>query len=190
MIPISLDERLSLIEKMALAPFPTTEAGNTPSASGPDFHLRALALSRDFWDDRSTDVVEAAWQGIDAQRREVAAVLTERWGPWEALDPQPYSETGVEPPSPFGHLYTSADDVYVWRRPTERWSGLAIVQDDGELPFVLYAVVAARSTLTLPPPDQPSEAVPFTNPAPLPPFLSPFPLPPAPPRAPSAPPAD
>ena len=175
--PTDLDGRIAWIDEDSAAPFPTKETSSGARVHGPGFHLAPLSVSRDFWDDRSAEVIETAEEGIEADRDEVAAALTERWGPPEVIDLEPYLEAdlaGAEVPDPVGHL-CSGVDLWVWLIPsTGRWVGLSVVQDDRELPFVLYAAVGGEPFP--PPPEIPVDGSglrieTWSPPPPLPPSL-------------------
>ncbi|MCY9786460.1 hypothetical protein KIK06_21445 [Nocardiopsis sp. EMB25] len=150
-IPIGLSDRLSHIDEALATPFPTRSVGNGPHVSGPGFHLSTLALSRDFWEDRSPEIVDAALASVEAERDQVVAALARRWGPAQRLDTATFRDVvdeGEPIPDHFHELSYAVDDPPFWRhRPIDRWLGLAIVQHDSELPFLLYAVVGAESDL-------------------------------------------
>ncbi|MEU0492922.1 hypothetical protein ABZ249_27165 [Nocardiopsis sp. NPDC006139] len=140
--PADVRARLRLIDADLARPY---SPGRPQPSGGADFHLALLAMSRDFWDDRSPGTVEAAQAAIEADLAEVEAALTERWGAPGLVDPAPYADAaldGAELPSALGHLYTAVCDLRVWSLPeTGRWAALALVHDDAELPLLLYAAV-------------------------------------------------
>ncbi|SHK36778.1 hypothetical protein SAMN05421803_11889 [Nocardiopsis flavescens] len=97
-------------------------------------------MSRDLRDDRSPGTVEAAEAAIGTEAAE-----TDRRGAAETVGPAPYADTaaaGADLPSAFGHPYSAVGDPRV-RHPagTGRRPAPAAVQDDAELPFVLYDAV-------------------------------------------------
>ncbi|CAL9494939.1 hypothetical protein SUDANB121_03334 [Nocardiopsis dassonvillei] len=167
-LPTDVTARLRLIDADLARPF---TPGSAPPSGDADFHLAVLAMSRAFWQDRSTETVEAAWAAIGADLAEVASLLSERWGAPAFVDPGPYVDAaveGAESPSAFVYLYTAVCDLRVWRPPgTGRWVALAVVHDDTELPFILYAAVGADP---FPEPPTPPDAAPrlSARPRPLP----------------------
>lgn len=168
MTAAGLHARLRLIDADLARPY---TPGRPPPSGGRDFHLVPLAASRDFWDDRSDATVRPALAAVEADLAEVAAALTERWGAPAAVDPRPYADAaveGAELPSAFGYLYTAVGAVRVWCPPgAGRWVALAVVHDDAELPFLLYAAVG---DVPFPEPPVPPEPAPrlAARPRPLP----------------------
>jgi hypothetical protein len=151
----SADEQLSIIDKLSSLPFPEVEGRPGPDGQwgGPGFHLAVLRESRDFWGDRSTEIVEAAEQELEADLAALAVILTKRWGAPEAVDLLPY--LGLDDPDPdvttrepLGFLCSVAGSMQMWRLPnSERWIGLAIGQADPEWQFQLLAAVGEASSL-------------------------------------------
>ncbi|MEU9974277.1 hypothetical protein [Streptomyces sp. NPDC051014] len=144
------DDQLSILDGLIHRPFPDEEG--RPDANGqwggPGFHLAVLRESQDFWEDRSTEIVDAAEEELAADLAAPAVVLTGRWGAPEAIDLRPYlglddpDYPGNEAPEPLSYLCNVAVDMRVWRVPTAgRWLGLTIGQGDRELPFELLAAV-------------------------------------------------
>src|SRR5690242_14273009 len=86
-----------------------------PGSSG--FHVRVLQASQDFWDDRSTEIVVAAANEIDAAFQALATALTSRWGEPEAIDLTPYlwSEDAVA--EPIDQLCQYCGEMLVWPSP-------------------------------------------------------------------------
>ncbi|MEV7324611.1 hypothetical protein [Streptomyces sp. NPDC093970] len=148
------DDHLSIVDGLILRPFPDEEG--RPSANGqwggPGFHLAVLRESRDFWEDRSTEIVDAAEGALAADLAALAVVLTGRWGAPEVVDLWPClglddpGYPGNEAPEPFSYLCNVAVDMQVWRVPSAgRWLGLTIGQGDREFPFELLATVGESS---------------------------------------------
>jgi hypothetical protein len=146
---------LSIIDNLSSLPFPEVEGRPGPDGQwgGPGFHLAVLRESRDFWEDRSTEIVEAAEQELEANLAALAAILTKRWGAPEAVDLWPY--LGLDDPDPdvttrepLSFLCSVAGTMQVWRLPnSEQWLGLAIGQADPEWQFQLLAAVGEASSL-------------------------------------------
>jgi hypothetical protein len=153
-----VDEQLSTIDSLIALPFPNEEGtpGRGSQWSGPGFHLAVLRESQDFWEDRSTEIVEPAERELEANLAALAVVLTDRWGASEAVDLWPYlgldeSASDVEAREPLAFLCNVAGGMQLWRLPpSERWVGLAIGQADPEWPFQLLASVGEASSLARP----------------------------------------
>ncbi|MEV4759249.1 hypothetical protein AB0J86_29705 [Micromonospora sp. NPDC049559] len=135
-------DQLAIIDGLLALPFPDRglREGNLVSGSG--FHLRVLAASRDFWDDRGTEVVEEAQAAVDAAFGAVAAALSARWGDPETVDLAPYLWGADPAPEPMGWLCQLGGAMDVWRPPGVRWVALAVGQADPEFPIELLAAVA------------------------------------------------
>lgn len=114
-----------------------------------------MQCSDDFWEERSTELFQAAEAEVEKARQELARELTSRWGAAETLDLRPYFEpilAGLRVPEPLKYLGTYAPDALVWRRPAEgRWLALSILKQDTELPYELAALVGDLSSLVEPP---------------------------------------
>lgn len=151
----STTEQLSIIDTLSALPFPGEEGrpGTGRSWSGPGFHLVILRESPDFWEDRSTEAVEAAERELEAGVAALTDILAGRWGAPEAVDLGPYlgfddlgPEVGAREPLDF--LCGVASSVQVWRLPnSERWIGLAIGQADPEWPLQVLAAVGEASSI-------------------------------------------
>ncbi|MHB9856767.1 hypothetical protein [Streptomyces sp. YIM S03343] len=85
-------EQLSIIDGLSTLPFPGEEGrpGADGRWSGPGFHLAVIRESRDFWEDRSTVIVEAAERDLEADLAALAVMFTGRWGASETVDLWPY----------------------------------------------------------------------------------------------------
>ncbi|MEV2245187.1 hypothetical protein [Streptomyces sp. NPDC049970] len=168
--PTSTESRLALIDEVLTLPYPVTEESedNGVRDSGPAHHLLILLASRDFWDDRSPEIVEPAEQEIEAEFSVLATALSERWGEPETVELWPYlaedlvaedlpdrdgdgdgDGRGPGPvPEPMGRLCSLAGSMQVWRVPGgTRWLGLAVGQADPEFPIWLLAAVGEVATL-------------------------------------------
>ncbi|MFE1950263.1 hypothetical protein ACFW9D_07310 [Streptomyces sp. NPDC059524] len=145
-----MPNELSVVDRLSVLPFP---AGRTrPSEEdvwgGPGHHLAVLRESRDFWDSRDEEIVEAAEQEIESAHTALAARLTGRWGAPHAIELWPYLETDGPVPEPMGFLSCMAGSVQVWRLPaTDRWIGLAVGQADPEWPIQLLLAVGETAVL-------------------------------------------
>ncbi|WP_250288479.1 hypothetical protein [Streptomyces atroolivaceus] len=152
--PTTTEARLALIDSSLARPFPVEEESEDSGvrSSGPGHHLLILRASRDFWDDRSPELVEPAEQEIETEFSAVATALSERWGEPETVDLWPYlerDEEGMEAaPEPLGQLCNLAGSMQVWRVPgSTRWLGLAVGQADPEFPIWLLAAVGGTTVL-------------------------------------------
>lgn len=106
-----------------------------------------LKASRDFWDGRSEDVVEAAEEEIAAAFEALATALTSRWGGPEVVDLRPYLENEIPAPEPISELCQLSGEMFVWHPGAGRWVALAVGQADSEFPILLLAAVGERSLL-------------------------------------------
>ncbi|MGW7056539.1 hypothetical protein [Streptomyces sp. NPDC054887] len=148
-------EQLSIIDNLSARPFPDENGrpGANGQWSGPGFHLAVLRESQDFWEDRSTEIVEAAERELEADLAALSVILTGRWGAPEAVDLWPYlglddSDSTATSREPLSFLCGVAGSMQMWRLPnSERWVGLAIGQADPEWPFQLLAGIGETSSL-------------------------------------------
>ncbi|GLY07795.1 hypothetical protein [Actinoplanes sp. NBRC 101535] len=109
-----------------------------------DHHVARLAVTQDFWEDRSEEVVGPARDAIDHDHDRLAAALTARWGPAEEVD---LGETDRELGEAADFFRSQTRDMLVWSCPTySRWVALAVIQADPELPFELFVAVGAGPT--------------------------------------------
>ncbi|GAA3033773.1 hypothetical protein GCM10010519_69790 [Streptomyces lactacystinicus] len=147
--------QLSIVDELSILPFPEREVrpGTDRRWGGPGHHVAVLGESRDFWEDRSEEIVEAAERELEADLHALTAVLADRWGDpatvelWPYLgfdDPDPESAA----PEPLGFLCNVAGTMRVWWLPSGgRWLALAVGQADPEFPFELLAAVGEESSL-------------------------------------------
>ncbi|YCK37992.1 hypothetical protein ACNF49_29255 [Actinomadura sp. ATCC 39365] len=151
---MALQDRLAALDALLARPFPQTEERESASpdvwegyrSSGPDHHVCYLVASRDFWDDRGEEVVEAAQAEIDAALQELVTALTRRWGAPRVVDLWRRAETEDPAPAPLDELGQLTDTMLVWRRPdADRWVALAVGQADPEFPVLLLAAVGETS---------------------------------------------
>ncbi|MEV6749336.1 hypothetical protein AB0N21_34000 [Streptomyces sp. NPDC051080] len=150
-----IDEQLSIIDSLSSRPYPDQvgRPGASGQWSGPGFHLTVLRESQDFWEDRSTEIVEAAEQVLEADLAALSAILTARWGAPETVDLWPY--LGLDGPDPnpttrepLSFLRGVAGSMRTWRLPdSDRWVGLAIGQADPEWQIQLLAGIGDPSSL-------------------------------------------
>ncbi|WP_330296360.1 hypothetical protein [Streptomyces sp. NBC_00503] len=149
------DAHLSAVDGLIALPFPEQELrpGKEGRSGGPGYHLAVLRESRDFWDDRSEQVVEAAEQELEADLVALSKSLTSRWGRPETVELWPYlgfddPDPQYSAPEPLALLSNVAGSMQVWRLPdSARWLALAIGQADPEFPLQLLAAVGVASTL-------------------------------------------
>ncbi|WP_329038775.1 hypothetical protein OHT61_15230 [Streptomyces sp. NBC_00178] len=167
--PTGTGPHLALIDDLLARPYPAGEESEDSGvrSSGPGHHLLILRASRDFWDDRSPELVEPAEQEIEADFSALATALTERWGEpetvdlWPFLDDDPGDGDGTGDggpggeggygglvPEPMGQLCNLAGSMQVWRVPGgTRWLSLAVGQADPEFPIWLLAAVGEAAAL-------------------------------------------
>jgi hypothetical protein len=132
----------SAVESLLALPFPPEEVREGDRFSGPSYHRDVLRASRDFWDDRSDEVVEAAEEEIEAAFTALVTALTARWGGPEPVYLEPYLWSEATVPEPIGGLCALATEMLVWPRPDAgRWVALSIGQADAEYPIWLMAAV-------------------------------------------------
>ncbi|MFE6052532.1 hypothetical protein ACFQ6N_17400 [Kitasatospora sp. NPDC056446] len=149
------EAQLSIIDELSALPFPGQEGrpGKGAGWGGPGYHVAVLRESRDFWDDRSEEVVEAAEGELEADLDALAAVLTARWGVPTAVDLWPYlgfddPDPEFMAPEPLNFLANVAGGMQMWQLPSScRWLALAIGQADRELPFELLVAIGEASSL-------------------------------------------
>ncbi|MEU2827531.1 hypothetical protein ABZ667_02495 [Streptomyces lavendulae] len=163
----SAEELFHTVEYLHALPFPQQEERAGDRWGGPGHHLVVLVESQDFWEDRATELVEEAEQGVEADRAALAQLLTRRWGAPAAMDLNPFQDsdgtgtaTGTstdadtdfgfdaEEPEPVGFLSGVTSEVWVWRPDgSDRWVGLAVGQADPEWPLQLLAAFGESSAL-------------------------------------------
>lgn len=144
--PADARERAALLDRLLTLPFSEDEPLDDDHSPGPDHHLYVLQASRDFWEDRGEEVVEAAQEEIDAAHRALTEELTGHWGKPETVDLWPWLPSVLHEaeavPEPIGTLCELSGEMQVWRRPeTGRWVALAVGQADPEFPIELLAAV-------------------------------------------------
>ncbi|MFB7252582.1 hypothetical protein [Streptomyces nojiriensis] len=144
---------LPVIDAMIALPFPAADFADAAGYGGPDFRVRVLRASEDFWDDEYHRALNLADAQMSAVLGALAAALTVRWGDPLTVDLGPYLEVGFDGewvPEPVGSLSQCACSMQVWTVPDRgRWIGLTVGQHDTELPLELMAVVA-RTPLPAP----------------------------------------
>lgn len=149
------DAQLSIIDELSALPFPGQEGrpGRGRGWGGPGYHVAVLRESRDFWDDRSEETVEAAEKELEADLDALAAMLTHRWGAPTTVDLWPYlgfdnPDPEFMAPEPLGFLADVAGSMQMWQPPSPgRRLALAIGQADRELPFQLLAAIGEAPSL-------------------------------------------
>ncbi|MGW4380134.1 hypothetical protein [Kitasatospora sp. NPDC004531] len=150
---MTTDECLSAIEALTVQPFSEVSFVDSSGGGGPEHHVLALKVSRDFWDDDHGQARAEAEAELRSCLAELAARLTTRWGQAFVVELGPYLSAGCagEPvPEPVDHLSQQAASMQVWPLPDrDRWLALAIGQADKELPLVLFAAVGLASALGL-----------------------------------------
>ncbi|MFH8383890.1 hypothetical protein ACH4E7_23575 [Kitasatospora sp. NPDC018058] len=132
-------------------PYPQKEVVDGEGYGGPGYRVLELDVSGDFWDDEDGQACERAHDEADARLEALAAVLTARWGEPYDVDLWSYlvagygwDHPGRPSPVPLGLLSGKAVTLRVWPLPGAgaRWLGLAVGQEDKELPVVLLAALA------------------------------------------------
>ncbi|MGA4544593.1 hypothetical protein ACPA54_31840 [Uniformispora flossi] len=145
---------LTAVDRLIGLPFPADDQRPAWRGlwGGPTYLMTVLHESRDFWEDRSEDVVEAAQRELDAACDALAAALTARWGSPRPLDLRPdpgFGEGGPDAddpvPEPFESLRRVASHVQVWGiAASHRSLVLTIGQADAEFPLQLLAAVVTE----------------------------------------------
>ncbi|MDP9864323.1 MULTISPECIES: hypothetical protein [Streptosporangium] len=149
---MTTEDRLAVVDDLLALPFPGEGTREGRRSSGPGHHVCVLQASRDFWDDRSEETVEAAEEEIDTALQALVATLTTRWGEPETIDLWPYLRGEDPAPEPMITLCQLSGTMLLWRLETGRWIALAVGQADPEFPIELLAAVAEAPIPT--PPDQ------------------------------------
>lgn len=152
----AITDLLAALDRLTALPFP---AGEQPPPwrgiwGDPMYLMAVLHESRDFWEDRSEEVVEAAYQELEAAFDALTAELTARWGAPRTVDlwPDPgVGEGGPDAdgafPEPFESLRLVASHVQVWGIPASgRSLILTIGQADAEFPLQLLVAVSTEPT--------------------------------------------
>lgn len=148
---MSPQDPLTTVDRLLALPFPPGKEQEVPAkgvwegyrASGPSHHTYVLKASRDFWDGRGEDVVEAAEAEIDAAFRALSAALTARWGEPGVVDLWPFLDGENEAPEPMSRLCQLSGRMLVWRPPDAgRWVALAVGQADPEFPIQLLVAIS------------------------------------------------
>ena len=152
---ISPENWVDAIDDALIRPFPAQRSRHETGFGAPGQHEVILQCSREFWEERSAELFEAAEAEIERQRQALARKLIGRWGAPETLDLEPYFQAavaGLPLHEPLAYLSTYATDALLWRRPEEdRWLTLSILKHDTELPYVLVAMVGELGILIEPP---------------------------------------
>ncbi|MFD8288169.1 hypothetical protein ACFV2B_08040 [Streptomyces lavendulae] len=159
----SAEELLRTVEYLHALPFPQQEERAGDRWGGPGHHLVVLVESQDFWEDRATELVEEAAEGVEADRAALAELLTLRWGAPVVIGLDPFQGSDgsgagtdaefdfgfdAEEPEPIGFLSGVTSEVWVWRPDgSGRWVGLAVGQADAEWPLQLLAASGEVSAL-------------------------------------------
>ncbi|MGP4024741.1 hypothetical protein [Actinomadura sp. 3N407] len=139
---MAMEDPLGIVDGLLVLPFPAEDTREGNRSSGPGYHLCVLQASRDFWDDRSEEIVEVAEEEIDTALQELVAALTARWGGPDSIDLEPYLCGESPVPEPVDWLCLLSGEMLVWRRPDAgRWVALAVGQNDREFPIELLAAV-------------------------------------------------
>ncbi|GAA2444511.1 MULTISPECIES: hypothetical protein [Streptomyces] len=133
---------LATIDQLRSQPFPRESGRTATGHSGAGYHIAALAVSEDFWDDDGTrrGLVQDQYE---ADRDGLSVLLTARWGPpqvfslWSVFD---RGMEGEEIPDPWDALSQSVPDVHLWRADGH-WIALGVSQWDKEQPFELLVTV-------------------------------------------------
>lgn len=146
MLDTDVASHRAAVDRLLAAPFAEIEDRDGAEWSGPGFRLAALLESRDFWEVRDPDVVDAEERRVEAALDMLAAALTNTWGAPTTVELWLCSETDLPDPAapgPLGFLASVASELRVWQPSVDRWLGLTVGQADPELPVRLLALVGA-----------------------------------------------
>ncbi|MFI6058327.1 hypothetical protein [Streptomyces sp. NPDC051286] len=114
-----------------------------------DRALHDAGVSAEFWDDDDGQVAREADADMQTCLDALVAALTARWGEPLAVDLLLYLRAGVEGETvsePINSLSQMAGSIELWpHQSSGRRLGLAIGQEDKELPLELLAAVGDRS---------------------------------------------
>ncbi|SCL69743.1 hypothetical protein GA0070608_4116 [Micromonospora peucetia] len=137
-----MQDWLAIIDGLLALSFPGKNTREGRQASGPGFHMYVLQASRDFWDDRSEEIIEAAQAEIGTAFKALATALTARWGEPQTINLESYLWSEDQASEPINQLCQLSGEMYVWRPPgASRWVALAVGQGDPELPIELLSAV-------------------------------------------------
>ena len=156
-----MDDAVAVAEDLAVRPFSTAAADTSDwlegmAQRGARAHFAAIAVFESLHetpadhDGTAWRLWEQAYGGFEQHRRDVAAVLTVRWGP-----PQPYAfrteyervTAGDETVSPLEYdlaMFTGGEQFPAWRHE-DRIVALLLGQMDKEFPIVLTVAAIAVS---------------------------------------------
>lgn len=142
-----------MIDELLAQPFPETNFHDDTGCGGHEHRVRILRDSQEFWDDDDGQAAREADADLRAYLDALIATLTARWGEPLAIDLLPYLRAGFEGEAvseSINCLSQLTGSMQAWpHRDPDRWLGLAIGQEDKELPLVLLAAVG--QTLALEP---------------------------------------
>lgn len=134
---------VAIVGELLARPFPETEMATETGHGGPGYHVVDLRVSDDFWDDADGTAAQACREEFEAERRELAAALTVRWGVPQRVDLSADLDRSLsgEPLAPaVEHLVDYVGEVDVWHRDG-RNVFVGIGQHDRELPMQLVCAV-------------------------------------------------
>ncbi|KJS63723.1 hypothetical protein [Streptomyces rubellomurinus] len=142
---------LAALDDLLARPYPAAETGDATGYGGPGWWVQDLYVSGEFWDDEDGEALQRADEEAAGHFDALARALTARWGEPFTVDLWSYlvasfdgEQPGREAPEPIGLLSGRATALHVWPLPGGgRWLGLAVGQEDKELPVVLSVAVAA-----------------------------------------------
>jgi hypothetical protein len=139
-----ISEHEPAVDALLRKPFAESAYGRRAAFGDVDHHVVRLSASREFWEDRSEEVVDPAREAIEREHDLLARALSERWGPGAVVQlwdggPPPHFDDAV---ADFFCNWTGV--MLAWACPElDRWVGLAVTQADPELPFELFVGVSS-----------------------------------------------
>ncbi|MGQ4485070.1 hypothetical protein ACN6LM_006803 [Streptomyces sp. SAS_281] len=146
------DRCLPMVDELLTLSFPASTTTDATGHAGPDYRVRYLRTSQDFWDhDGQThdgQTWDKAYGELEACLDDLTLILSARWGDplsvdlWAWLTAELNGELDDEVPEPLEYLTQHATSMLAWPLPNgTHWLGLALGQADKELPLVLYAAI-------------------------------------------------
>ncbi|WP_327153350.1 hypothetical protein [Streptomyces tubercidicus] len=139
---MTLDEHLTLIDRLRLREFPAVPGRSGMVESGPGYHIAGLRVSEEFWDADAVEVAEAE-EEFTAELTALVHALSLRWGAPETVDLTAQLERsaqGLSVRPPLDTLCGYVPRMHGWR-VQGRWIGVGVGQGARELPFQLVAAI-------------------------------------------------
>jgi hypothetical protein len=144
--PGVLGQYLAQLDGMLAQPFPEREVADAAGWGGPEYWVRVLRASQEFWEDHDGLARCEAEAELSAYCDALRAALAGRWGEPVDVELWPCLKAGCEGAvrEPLDFLSQQLTSMLMWQLPgLGRWFGLGIGQQDKELPLELVAAVGS-----------------------------------------------